>query len=182
MECTLPNGKEVRLRQLQSTDGPPLLNYLTGLSVESRSRFGPHAFDAATVDEICRTVDPAIEYFIAVDPLEDEIIGYMLSLQGMLGTDRERYAAKGLSFPERETVTFAPSISDRWQGAGLGTAMARFLEQHWRRKGIRFVILWAGVQATNRKAINYYNKLGFAEAGSFWHDGKDNHDMIRELK
>jgi hypothetical protein len=48
-------------------------------------------------------------------------------------------------------------------------------------RGIKTVILWGGVQATNTKAVNFYKKLGYRFIASFWHDEKDNYDMVKEL-
>ena len=68
-----------------------------------------------------------------------------------------------------------------WQGTGLGFAMASIIEKDLKRKNIRYVILWGGVQAINVKALSFYEKLGYRYLASFWFDDKDNHDMMKEL-
>ena len=50
-----------------------------------------------------------------------------------------------------------------------------------KRKGYKNLVLWGGVQATNYRAVHFYKKLGFQTIGSFWHDGKDNFDMVLPL-
>ena len=50
-----------------------------------------------------------------------------------------------------------------------------------RKKKYKQVLLWGGVQATNARAVHFYEKHGFKNIGSFWHDGKDNYDMVLDL-
>lgn len=182
MNHTLKNGQHVELRPLRATDAPILSQYLLQLSPESRSRFGPHPFDASTVNTICATLDASdTSYFIAVDDASGQCVSYMLIKQGMIDGDAQRYASRNLHFDSAITVTFAPSVADAWQSSGLGSAMNKYIESILSSKGIRTIILWGGVQASNQKAVNFYKKAGYQYIDSFWHDGKDNYDMIKML-
>jgi len=182
MTVSLKNGKEANIRLLNPDDKESLYNYLQLLSADSRSRFGPHQFDRQTIISICeQPVNGIIQRFVAVDDASDLIVAYMLIKQGMIEADQQRYAQINQFFDPSSTATFAPSVADAWQSIGLGTAMSAFIEEELRSKGIKKIILWGGVQASNLKAVNFYKKNGYQFIVSFWHDEKDNHDMVKEL-
>lgn len=181
MNIRTKDGKEVTLRRVANTDSTALYDYLRKLSAETRSRFGPHPFDFDTVCTLCNYPLPDIVRHIAIDPLSQQIIAYMLIKEGMIEWDQQRYTEKNLHYNSPFTVTLAPSVADEWQSSGLGTLMYNAIENELRRHGFKTIILWGGVQASNTKAVNFYNKLGYQFIGSFWHDGKDNYDMIKLL-
>jgi diamine N-acetyltransferase len=105
----------------------------------------------------------------------------MLIKQGMIEWDMNRYLTRQQTYDYDSSVTFAPSIADAWQSSGLGMLMNNIIEEDLRKRNIKHIILWGGVQATNEKAVNFYKKLGYQFLASFWHDGKDNHDMVKQL-
>ncbi|MFM9907802.1 MAG: GNAT family N-acetyltransferase [Chitinophagaceae bacterium] len=181
MIVELRNKKEVFLRTLVSTDAEQLYQYLTHLSSESLSRFGPHAFDKEAINNICSSLNPATKRYIAIDTMNESIIAYMLIQQGMIESDEQRYANRLQYFDTAKTVTFAPSVADEWQSAGLGTLMNNAIESELKKKEISKIVLWGGVQADNLKAVNYYKKLNYQIIDMFWHDGKNNYDMVKDL-
>lgn len=174
--------KEVQIRPLQSTDNALLFNYLQQLSAESKSRFGPHPFDRETINTICDQLSTdTIKRFVAVDTKKQEIVAYMLVKRGFVAEDANRYYGKSLFFDHDSTCTFAPSVADAWQNSGLGTLIFRSILDNLRESGFKRIVLWGGVQATNSRAVHFYQKHGFIHTGSFWHNEKDNYDMIREI-
>jgi ribosomal protein S18 acetylase RimI-like enzyme len=181
MKHQLKNGKPVEIRLLESKDREKLFDYFQCLSAESRSRFGPHPFDKETVSVICANPNGEIRRYIAIDISSGRVVAYMLIKQGMIEWDESRYAVRQESYDYNTSVTFAPSVADAWQSSGLGIIMNEVIEEDLNKRGIRNIILWGGVQATNEKAVNFYRKLGYQYLASFWHDGKDNYDMVKEL-
>ncbi len=178
---TLKTGATCLARSLAAADEPALLAYLTSLSDESRSRFGPHPFDPETVRHICQNLptDEVLRY-VAISP-KNEIVAYFLVKKGTLPADRQRYENAGLALNEAETCTFAPSVADAWQGSGLGNALFGFILKELRPFAFKKMLLWGGVQASNARAIRYYTRHGFAGVGRFWHGGKDNLDMEKAI-
>jgi len=166
---------------LQSTDAANLFHYLQTLSDESRSRFGPHSFDMETISSICNNINNEGLRYIAIELASGNIIAYMLFQKGMLEWDAKRYAEVNLFFNHNTTVTFAPSVSDAWQSSGLGSSMYAFLEEELKSQGIQHIVLWAGVQASNEKAVNFYKKFQYRYISSFWHEGKENLNMVKKL-
>jgi ribosomal protein S18 acetylase RimI-like enzyme len=181
MNRVLKNGRAVDIRLLTESDNEKLFEYFDKhFSKESRSRFGPHSFDRETINTICQQPNGEITRYVAVDE-EENIIAYMLIKQGMIDWDMNRYASRQQSYDHNTSVTFAPSVADAWQSSGLGSVMNDIIEDDLRKRNIKNIILWGGVQATNDKAVNFYKKLGYQFIASFWHDGKDNHDMVKLL-
>jgi ribosomal protein S18 acetylase RimI-like enzyme len=181
MKNRLRNGRSVEVRLLQKDDNEKLFEYFDQhFSKESKSRFGPHPFDRETINEICQKSNGGITRYIASDE-NGNIIAYMLIQQGMIDWDKKRYAERNQFYDHSTSVTFAPSVADAWQSSGVGSAMNSIIENDLRKRNIQNIILWGGVQATNKKAANFYKKLGYQFIASFWHDGKDNHDMVKKL-
>jgi GNAT superfamily N-acetyltransferase len=181
MKVALPNGEITEVRLLKPTDKENLHRYFQQLSEETLSRFGPHPFDRITTEAIFSNPDSSMHRYIALNESTGEVVAYMLIKQGMIEADQQRYARRNQFFDAATTVTFAPSVADAWQSSGLGSAMASYIEDDLINNGMRVIILWGGVQASNSKAVNFYKKRGYQFIASFWHDDKDNHDMIKEL-
>ena len=181
MKYQLKNGKAVDVRMLASNDSKKLFDYFDRyFSAESKSRFGPHSFDRNSINKICSKLDSDIKRYVAIDD-EENIVAYMLIKQGMIEWDEKRYAERSQVYDYHCSVTFAPSVADAWQSSGLGSLMNTIIENELTEYGIRFIILWGGVQAANVKAVNFYKKLGYRYIASFWHNGKDNYDMVKSL-
>jgi len=181
MQHNLRSGRSVDVRLLQKDDNEKLFEYFDKhFSKESKSRFGPHPFDHDTINDICQNPNSGITRYIATSENGD-IIAYMIIQQGMIDWDKHRYAERNQSYDQSTSVTFAPSVADEWQSSGLGSLMNSIIEDDLRERNIQNIVLWGGVQATNEKAVSFYKKLGYQFIASFWHDGKDNHDMVKRL-
>ena len=181
MKYKLRNGRYVEVRSLVKDDSEKLFDYFDKhFSKESKSRFGPHPFDKETINVICQQPNGETTRYIAVDE-EKNIVAYMLIKQGMISWDKERYATRDQSYDDNISVTFAPSVADAWQSSGLGSVMNDIIEDDLKKRNIKNIILWGGVQATNEKAVNFYKKLGYQFIASFWHDEKDNYDMVKQF-
>ena len=181
MIASLKNNKNVMLRPLLPGDVTKLFKYFNDLSADTRSRFGPHAFDWITPERLCRW-SPADEWrFIAEEMTGHKIVAYAIIKKGYLLHDANRLSNYGLLLSDHTDCTFAPSVADAWQSSGLGMLMNTISEDDLFKRGIKNIILWGGVQATNEKAVNFYKKLGYQFIASFLHDGKDNFDMVKNL-
>lgn len=180
MELILKNSQKITVQLLNNTHTQKLFDYLSSLSAETKSRFGPHPFDWQTVNEICTSTDDVLRY-IAINEFTGDIVAYMLFKQGMIYWDEKRYAERKQQFNYSSTVTYAPSVADAYQSSGLGSLMYQEIEKELKAKGTAHIILWGGVQATNERAVNFYKKFGYQLYGSFWHDEKENLDMVKHL-
>jgi diamine N-acetyltransferase len=178
MIVRLKNEKSVLLRRLGDGDYHRLSEYLSELSPESKGRFGPHAFDEASIRVLYGQPDLYTGY-IAQSFENEAIVAYSIIKTGYLEHDRFRLESYGLRLDPQTDVTFAPSVADAWQGCGLGAAMFRLILSDLKMRSVRRVILWGGVQAGNTHAMHYYQHLGFVNLGAFEYHGL-NYDMALE--
>jgi diamine N-acetyltransferase len=180
MKTYLKNGAEIVLRKLHEGDAQSLFNYLNGLSGLTRGRFGPHSFDWQTVNEICSGNKNDCLCYVATENLSGKIIAYSVLKKGFLQHDAPRLSSYGLMLDENTDCTFAPSVADEWQSAGLGSKMMEYIMEDVRQQGFKRIILWGGVQQSNEKAVNYYMKFGFQLLGYFEYNGM-NADMVKTI-
>lgn len=164
------DGRKAELMKFKQVYTDPLLGYLVNLSVESKSRFGPHPFTLDGINEVLGSSQEVLGY-IATEAGTDRIIAYSLIKTGYLDTDGNRYSGYGLHLTHSDVCTYAPSVADQWQGSGLGSSMFEFILNDIRQSGFRTMILWGGVQASNSRALAFYQQRGFMVAGEFEHKG-----------
>ena len=171
--------RQIELRHLNNNDFDNLLTYLNHLSHETKRRFGPHPFDEISVRNFYLS---SCQYqgFIAVDTPTNAIVAYAVIKRGFLVHDQSRLLDYGIKPDDLTDCTFAPSVGDLWQNAGVGKALLKFIISEIKTAGIKRMILWGGVQSDNERAKNYYLKAGFKVLGHFEYYG-ENEDMILDL-
>jgi len=170
------NNKQILLRQFNINDVDLLTDYLQSLSSETKKRFGPHPFDKQSVFNLYKDLGTYLGY-VGVDTETNEIVAYSIIKFGYIEHDRIRFQSYGIAHESNTDCTFAPSVADKWQSCGIGNQLFQFIISDLLSKGIKRVILWGGVQATNEKAISFYKKNNFKTVGQFTHHG-ENYDMI----
>jgi GNAT superfamily N-acetyltransferase len=179
MLVRVKNNRQARLRLLTRADLGLLENYLSGLGPDTRRRFGPHAFDPWSLEQLYQP-GTDVSGFIGTDPFDGSIVAYAVVKKGLLGHDADRLRTYGI-FPDSQAdCTFAPSVADAWQGSGLGGALFSFVLEHLTRQGVKRVVLWGGVQQDNVPARRFYQRWGFRKLGEFEYYGM-NDDMVLEL-
>ena len=175
---TIKDGRRIQLGRLTPLDYQDLESYLQQLSPETRQRFGPHRFDLSSIIE--QYINPGSYLgFIARDEDSGAIIAYSILKKGFLEHERERLQSYGLATDHHNDYTFAPSVSDAWQGKGVGQYVFRHICNELSLMGAQRIILWGGVQCSNERAVHYYLKNGFRVLGMFEYNGR-NYDMILE--
>lgn len=153
-----------------------LLFYLSALGNETRSFFGPHAFDKISLDLFYQ--DPKNTAYIATEG--NQIIGYSIIRHGFLLHDAPRLSSYGLQLDPDTDACFAPSVADHWQGRGLGRELFSYIINELSNSKVTRLILWGGVQTVNQRAVRYYEQLGFRTLGYFEYQGW-NADMVYEI-
>jgi diamine N-acetyltransferase len=166
------------VRKFTSSDLDALLHYLHNLTSETKSRFGPHTFDAEGLIQFYN--DQSVTGFIALDVEPNTIIAYSIIRDGILEHDKERLMGYQYIGLDDHACTYAPSVADSWRGKGIGKLMFDCILKDLRQKETRWIILWGGVQNSNKKALHFYQKLGFITLGYFEYNGS-NQDMLLEL-
>lgn len=175
MKYIAKNNKEVQFRSIDVNDIDLLSEYLTLLSDETRSRFGPHGFDLHSLIAFFKI--PAHLGYVAIDDKTGEIVAYSVVKLGYLEHDSSRLSGYGVKPDHRIDSTFAPSVADAWQGFGVGNKLFQFVLEDLRSRGLKRIILWGGVQKSNEKAVNFYLRNQFRILGEFEYNGW-NYDMM----
>lgn len=176
MRVTTKDNRQAELCRYKPEYAGLLLDYLTGLSAETRSRFGPHPFTLEGIQDVF-SLKPQVIGYLAVDPDTNRVVAYALVLTGCMENELQRYATYGSPICQAGACTFAPSVADAWQSSGLGSLMFEYILSDIRLQDFRTMVLWGGVQASNSRARNFYRKHGFIEVGEFEQNGF-NIDML----
>jgi len=159
-DVTMADGTPVRLRPLARSDAAMLGQYLVCLGEETKLRFSPHPFDRHTADAICRDIDSAKRLIIVGTVAHgqgERIVAYFMLDWSPGDGEQRRYGSLNVE----ETAAVAPSLADDFQGKGLGTLVMQHVIGIARRAQQRKIVLRGGVQATNARAIRFYQKNGF---------------------
>jgi GNAT superfamily N-acetyltransferase len=179
----LPSGERIVFRALRAEDGLLLGRYFEGLSQETRRRFAPHPFTMEEAHKLCADIDyQHILRLIAVrDPEErPDIIAYFILTLGVRKGEEHRYEARGMPLESDLDCTLAPSVADVYQNQGVGSILMPKVLSLARRLGRKRVVLSGGTQATNHRAIHFYEKFGFRKVGRFATQ-IENYDMMLDL-
>lgn len=114
MSFTAKNMRGVIFNKLKVERLEALSIYLQSLSAETRSRFGPHAYDLDALKRIFIASDAFFGY-IAEDKITGNIIAYSIIKKGVIEHDRFRLESYGIQTDTETDCTFAPSVSDKLQ-------------------------------------------------------------------
>ena len=180
---TLDSGERITFRALRPDDGALLGRYFEGLSQETRRRFAPHPFTMEEAHKLCAEIKyrHTLRLIALTDKGEQpEVIAYFIFVLGFGDGEQKCYRARGMPLDSDSDCTFAPSVADAYQNRGLGSALMPQVLDLARRLGRKRVVLSGGVQATNHRAIHFYEKFGFRKVGTFSTE-VENYDMILNL-
>jgi diamine N-acetyltransferase len=176
------NTQFIQIRLLKFEDSKRLYDYCNGLSDLTKSRFAPHGFDEETIENICRNISKVDSFrFVAITLDTERIVGYFIAKNGMSENDETRFLQHKIYLISEECCSMAPSISDKYHGSGLGKALFKFMIDYLREQQKHHLVLLGGVQKDNEKAIRFYQKMGFQEAGEFDRNGVLNLNMWMKI-
>ncbi len=167
-------AEQIDLRALVAEDAERLADYFAGLSAETRSRFQPHPLTSVVAARVCTEPDPATLRLVL--SAVDGIIGYFVLETAVRTEDAMRYAGQGVALLSGRDFLFAPSIADAWQDRGLASLAMPHIMALAAAAGARSLVLMGGTQASNARAIRFYEKFGFLRCGGYQTD-QWNHDM-----
>lgn len=182
---SMSNGEIVQFRPLQVDDTTRLGSYFEALSQETRSRYGPHKFTMAVAEELCNQIgrDDTVR-MIAVTGQDEAaaIIAYFILDFAIPPEEHKRYLGHGITLNNRVDCRLAPSVADRYQNTGVGSALMPKCKEVVRWFGYQRMILMGGVLVRNPRAVHFYQKHGFRKVGDFHEEtDKASYDMILSL-
>jgi diamine N-acetyltransferase len=188
---TSHDGQMVVVRPLARTDAAAFVEFLEGLSAQTRKRYNPHPLTRVHAAEICARLDDdtrSLRIVLAQEQVDDQvagdtppatprIVGYMLIQFAIPQDEKDRYADRGIILDDDKDCRIAPAVADHLQSRGLGTTLLKDSLAFLRSSGRRIVVLFGGTQTSNARAIRAYEKAGFEAAGAFRTGLIDNVDM-----
>ena len=172
-------NSHIHFRRYQPEDLESLMVYFQKLDTATLSMFQPHPFDKDSVIQILKN-DLNYNAFIALDDNEN-VIAYFILKNGFVDHDKSRINASLNESMHHKACTLAPSVLPLWQNSGIGTSLFYFVADKLVENGFEMILLWGGVSASNKRAMHFYDKIGFQVIGEFEHNGK-NFDMVFMLK
>lgn len=176
MHERLDNG--LLLRSLRATDAELLGAYFEALSARSKSRFQPHPLTAQHAATIC--ADGRDDTLRLVIEGPHAIVGYFILEPRVSFHEIDRYRERGITLEPGLDFMFAPSIADAIQDQGVASSAMPHVIDLARGRGARSLVLMGGTQATNARAIAFYEKFGFQRVGGYQTE-VFNHDMRLEI-
>jgi GNAT superfamily N-acetyltransferase len=78
-----------------------------------------------------------------------------------------RYREQGIDLSKGKHPMFAPSIADDYQNTGLASLAMPAIIKAAKELGAKSLVLMGGTQATNKRAITFYEKFGFKHVCDF---------------
>jgi ribosomal protein S18 acetylase RimI-like enzyme len=174
------DGHEYLFRKLEMNDKEMLSEYFAALSAETKSRFGPHPLTDEFAAHLCSKTGDSADRFVIVPKNEAKIVGYFIVGFELSPHEKGRYFSQGIKLEQGMDVLFAPSVADDYQNCGLASRVMQAILFHARQKGARSLVLMGGTQATNSRAIAFYEKFGFIKYGGYQTE-VFNHDMRLEI-
>jgi acetyltransferase len=147
----LPDGTPYTLRPIRPEDAAIEMEFVDGLSPESRRLRFQSALRGLTPAMLARFTQ--IDYdremaFIAVDDRS--------------GVEHEVGVARYMLLPDARSCEFAVVIADTWQGKGLGHRMMERIIEIARSRGVEEMIGW--VLTSNKPMLDMVQNLGFKVA------------------
>jgi len=140
-----------------------LLEYLNGLSNTTKKRFGPHSFEMNAINNLA--INPGFRLYTAF--CKRKIIAYAIIKIGWLDYEKPRLMKYGI-VENYHDITLAPSVSDEYQNKGIGTQLLQFiLDDIDSLMPPGNIYLWGGVLKNNKRAVHFYQKMGFTILGEF---------------
>lgn len=180
-QVTLPAGEVVTVRPLAAQDVYALASFLDGLSSETRYFWYLASYDLAQAQAMCDAIARYDKLRFAVQETGSQgaIIGLLEFSFDLTDDDQRRYAGYGIDLVDGRDCRFGPCLADAYQGKGAAAAIFPHMVEVASRFGQRRILLWGGVLEDNRRAIRFYEKMGFQRAGAFVDaDGLAFQDML----
>lgn len=165
---------DLTLRELCPTDADALATYFDQLGAESRRHFQPHPLTPAAAIQVCAAKGSTTLRFVIEHA--SCLVGYFIIDTVLSVHEWGRYAEQGIALVPGRDFLFAPSVHEKWQNKGVASLAMPCILEVCRAWGARSLVLMGGTQATNTRAIAFYEKFGFTRHGGYQTD-VFNHDM-----
>lgn len=160
----LGDGAELTLRPIRPEDAALEMEFVDGLSAESRRFRFQSALRGLTPQMLAR--------FTQID-YDREMA--LIAVDSSGGIDRQVGVARYIRLPDGRSCEFAIAVADAWQGRGLGRRMMARLIDVARDRGVETMVGW--VLAGNHGMREMVTRMGFETTP----DADDSHNVTVTL-
>lgn len=162
------------LRHLAAHDTPALFDFFESLSPASKRRFQPHPLTLDAARGLCEAASSSTLRLVVL--AHSRIVAYFILEPQVSPHEVGRYRDHGIELEAGKDWMFAPAVTDRLQNEGIASEAMPHLLTMARAAGARSLVLMGGTQATNARAIAFYEKFSFKRHGGYQTE-VFNHDM-----
>jgi len=175
-------GEKIALRPLLDSDIEKLTNFLQNLSTETRRLSTFDSYDRVNATELCNAINKYDKLRFVLESQSNEIIGLIEFTLDNPQNVIDTYTNYGQTLDTEHTCRFGPTLSDKYQGQGLGGLIFPYVVKIAKLLDKKHIILYGGVLADNIRAIKYYEKHGFKIVGRYNDEnGNETVDMILDI-
>jgi GNAT superfamily N-acetyltransferase len=148
-------------RPLLSNDDIKLADFLENLSSQTRAFSVRNSYDIKEARELCFAIN-RYDKLRLIALINNEIIALFEFSLSIVENDYKRFMENyNIQLNEETDARFGPCISDSFQNRHLGCWLFEKTKTIARKMGKERLILWGGVYVHNKRAIRFYEKIGF---------------------
>ncbi|MFA6322866.1 MAG: GNAT family N-acetyltransferase [Candidatus Buchananbacteria bacterium] len=179
-KISLPDTEMATFRPLEPQDVEVLAQFFKNLSSETRKYYIMESYDIKMARELCAAINryDKLRFVLEHNILKKLIALFEFSFDIPIN-DKQRFIKYDIRLDSTD-CRMGPCLADEYQNQGIGSIILPYLIDIAKKFGKKRMILWGGVFAENKRAINFYEKYDFKKLGRFISDnGRESWDMIR---
>ena len=166
-------------RPLLPDDDERLAEFLENLSEQTREFSTRDSYDLDEARRLCFAINRYDKLRLIALINNERIIALFEFSLAIVEDDYQRFRENyQIELDEQTDARFGPCISDQYQNRQLGCWLFEKTKIIAQKMGKKRLILWGGVKRNNKRAIRFYEKIGFQ---IFTNDHSENFDGIYRL-
>ncbi|CAF2740659.1 unnamed protein product [Rotaria sp. Silwood2] len=155
-------GMLIHFRPLLSNDELKLAEFLEKLSPQTREFSIRNSYDLDEARELCFAINRYDKLRLVALINNETIIALFEFSLSIVEDEYQRFKDKyNIILNEITDARFGPCISDQYQNRHLGCWLFEKIKKIAQQMGKERLILWGGVFPHNKRAIRFYDKVGF---------------------
>lgn len=160
--CDYFENSLIYYRPLLLNDDVKLAEFLENLSQETRQYSTRNSYDINEARELCYAINRYDKLRLIALINNEKIIALFEFSLAIVEDDFKRFKDNyNIELNEKIDIRFGPCISDEYQNRHFGRWLFEKTKIIARQMGKERLILWGGVFIHNKRAIRFYEKIGF---------------------
>ncbi|CAF3802434.1 unnamed protein product [Rotaria socialis] len=155
-------GMLINFRPLLLTDEKKLAHFLENLGSQTRKFSTRNGYDLNEARDLCFAINRYDKLRLVALINNETIIALFEFSLSIVENEYKRFSEKyGIILNEVTDMRFGPCISDQYQNRHFGCWLFEKVKPLCKLMGKERLILWSGVFTHNKRAIRFYEKVGF---------------------